>query len=101
PNGKVLAGSNGAELYDPVTGTWTSTGTSSGFYYTATLLLNGKVLAAGGNRTFTAELYDPDSGTWSATGSLSWDRDYCRATLLRNGQVLITGIPARDRYTNR
>jgi N-acetylneuraminic acid mutarotase len=87
-NGKVLVG---AELYDPATGTWTATGAPSRGYYTATLLLNGKVLAAGGGRTFTAELYDPDSGTWSATGSLTWDRDYCRATLLRNGQVLITG----------
>jgi hypothetical protein len=88
-NGKVLAGSN---LYDPATGTWTTTGApSTNRYNTATLLLNGKVLVAGGYGTFTAELYDPDSGTWSATGSLTWDRDFCRATMLRNGQVLVTG----------
>ncbi|MCI0745855.1 MAG: immunoglobulin domain-containing protein [Verrucomicrobia subdivision 3 bacterium] len=86
-NGKVLAGS---ELYDPATGTWTATGAPSGFgYYTATLLLTGKVLVAGGVRIVTAGLYDPDSGTWSATGSLTWDRDYCTATLLPNGQVLV------------
>src|SRR5262245_32297563 len=89
PNGKVLLG---AGLYDPATGTWTATGApSTNRYITATLLLNGKVLVAGGYGTFTAELYDPDSGTWSATGSLTWDRDDCTATLLRNGQVLITG----------
>jgi Kelch motif protein/galactose oxidase-like protein len=89
PNGKVL---RGAELYDPATGTWTPTGApSTNRYVTATLLLNGKVLVASGNRTFTAELYDPASGTWSATGSLTWDRDFCTATLLRNGQVLIAG----------
>lgn len=88
-NGKVLVG---AELYDPATETWTATGApSTNRYVTATLLLNGKVLVASGNRTFTAELYDPESGTWSATGSLTWDRDYCTATLLRNGQVLVTG----------
>jgi hypothetical protein len=85
-NGKVLAD---AELYDRATGTWTTTGAPSRGYYTATLLLNGKVLAAGGGHTSAAELYDPDSGTWSATGSLGWERDDCTATLLRNGQVLI------------
>jgi N-acetylneuraminic acid mutarotase len=55
---------NRAELYDPVTGTWSNTVTLNMHrrFHTATLLLNGKVLAAGG--TFadkTAELYD--SGT--------------------------------------
>src|SRR5439155_5148758 len=44
-------------------------------YHTATLLLNGKVLAAGGytgNGTAnTVELYDPSTGTWTATGALN------------------------------
>ena len=53
-----------SELYDPATGTWSNTGNlnSARRFHTATLLLNGKVLAAGG--TFginTAELYDPNS----------------------------------------
>jgi WD40 repeat protein len=97
-NGKVLAG---PDFYDPATGKWTTTGAPSRSYNTATLLLNGKVLAAGGNRTFTAELYDPDSGTWSATGALTWDRDGCRATLLRNWAGVDHGwIPARNRYTD-
>src|SRR5690242_4429693 len=41
--------------------------------HTATLLANGKVLAAGGfNGMYlsSAELYDPSSGTWSLTGSM-------------------------------
>jgi hypothetical protein len=87
-NGKVLAWGS---LYDPVTGTWTTTGASSTNYDTAQLLLDGKVLAAANSRTFTAELYDPNSRTWSPTGSLTWDRDYSTATILRNGQVLVTG----------
>jgi hypothetical protein len=107
PNGKVLlvGGGDTNELYDPVDGTWTTTGVVSyspltllpngnvlaGGGYTATLLLTGKVLSAGGAHNVTARLYDPDSGTWSPTGSLAWERDWCTATLLRNGQVLVAG----------
>lgn len=98
PDGKALLVGwyQDTELYDPTAGTWTTTSAPSSLppnrgYDTATLLLNGKVLAASGGHVSAAELYDFRSGTWSATGSLTWDRDYCEATLLRNGQVLITG----------
>src|SRR5439155_3676182 len=60
-NGKVLVtgGLNNAnsgpplasaELYDPASGTWTTTGSlnTGRIYHTATLLPNGKVLVAGG-----------------------------------------------------
>jgi N-acetylneuraminic acid mutarotase len=78
PNGTVLAvaganiatsgGSNGdlasAELYNPATGTWTTTGSLAiaRAYHTATLLPNGTVLVAGGHDTnnsilASAELY--------------------------------------------
>jgi len=99
PNGKVLAAGPGvtAELYDPATASWTTTGAPSGVGYdTATLLLNGKVLIAGGNRIVTAELYTPDNGTWLPTGSLTWDRVAATATLLRNGRVLIAGGYSND-----
>jgi hypothetical protein len=65
--------------------------------HTATLLLNGKVLVAGGfNRNTssavaTAELYDPATGTWTPTGSLAAARDYHTATLLLSGKVLVAG----------
>jgi len=84
PNGKVLvvggyAGSSSvanAELYDPASGTWTTTGslTTARRYHTATLLPNGKVLVAGGygsSYRASAELYDPASGTWATTSSLA------------------------------
>ena len=67
--------------------------------YTATLLLNGKVLIAGGITESnygsiplaSAELYDPASGTWTATGSLVTSRSQHTATLLPNGKVLVVG----------
>src|SRR5258708_7838772 len=63
--------------------------------HTATLLLNGKVLVAGGsdgtNALSSAELYDLSTGTWSVTGALRSKRRADTATLLPNGQVLVWG----------
>jgi len=108
PNGKVLVAGGilrggytitlaSAELYDPATGTWTSTGNigPSRYGHSATLLPNGKVLIAGGDGDFgslhTAELYNPATGVWSSTGSLANYRSGHTATLLPNGKVLVAG----------
>src|SRR5205814_1745780 len=85
-----------AELYDPASGSWTSTGslnTGRG-RHTATLLSNEMVLVAGGVDfdgflLASAELYDTASGSWSATGTLTVARDRHTATLLSNGMVLV------------
>ncbi len=67
-------------------------------YHTETLLLNGKVLLAGGLSvalSFTintsADLFNPASGLLNSTGSLGIGRWGHTATLLNNGKVLIAG----------
>lgn len=104
PNGRVLiAGgatlTNGqfqasatAELYDPATGSFSSTSPmeAARVEHTATLLQNGTVLIAGGNDS-TAEIYDPATGSFSTTGAMETSRSEHTATLLLNGTVLVTG----------
>jgi N-acetylneuraminic acid mutarotase len=97
-NGVTVAS---AELYDPVSGTWTGTGSllQGRERFTATLLRSGKVLVAGGdsydgvnaNVLTECELYDPGLGTWAATASMGTPRFGAKAALLRNGRVLEVG----------
>jgi hypothetical protein len=86
--------SGSAELYNPVTGTWTATGNLNNAReeHTATLLFNGMALAAGGFfDSGNAELYDPASGMWTLTGNLNDSRAFHTAILLPNGKVLAAG----------
>jgi hypothetical protein len=87
-----------AEIYDPVIGTFTATGsmTTERTVHTATLLNNGMVLIAGGvtnilPATASAELYNPATGTFAATGSMNTARVYHTESLLNNGMILIAG----------
>ena len=90
-----------AELYDPVAGTFTATGsmTAAREWHTATLLPNGMVLITGGSSGSlpsltalgSAELYDPVAGTFTATGSMTAARVFHTAILLSTRKVLIVG----------
>jgi WD40 repeat protein len=110
PDGKVLVAGGGtiadgsvtlssAEVYDPITGLWTATGSMATARQGArpTLLVNGKVLVAGGwggaasGSLSSAELYDPATGLWTPTGSTKAVRYRSTATLLPDGKVLVAG----------
>jgi N-acetylneuraminic acid mutarotase len=111
PNGKVLvAGGFGdrnnstvlasAEIYDPNTNAWSPAGALSvaRAQYTATLLANGMVLAAGGAGSpggtvdlASAEIYYSITNAWSPAGTLTVPRRRHTATRLPNGKVLIVG----------
>jgi WD40 repeat protein len=93
-----------AEVYDSATGRFTFTGNmvTPRVGQTATLLVNGDVLIAGGwsasqNASIAAaELYHPATGAFTPTGSMNSPRTGHTATLLPDGKVLIAG-GAHDR----
>ncbi len=104
-NGKVLiAGGfdehgnylSSAEIYDPQTRSFTTTGSMSvaRCCHTATLLPDGKVLIAGGfngNYLDGAELYNPATGLFDPTGPMIMARHGQVAVLLGDGNVLLAG----------
>ncbi len=81
-----------AELYNPATGTWSTTASMTKAHAdgTATLLRNGWVLVAGGGNS-VAEIYEPQRAIWVTPGAMSTVRTGQTATLLRSGHVLVTG----------
>jgi uncharacterized delta-60 repeat protein len=117
-NGRVLV-SGGATLsplpavlrrtdvYDPATGTWTQGADLSvpRLGHTATLLADGRVLAAGGtgapSSAGSAERYDPATGAWTPTAGMGARALHGEARLA-TGRVLLAagvnfvGLPSRS-----
>jgi WD40 repeat protein len=96
-SGKALSS---AVLYDPVAGSFTSTGnmTAAREFHTASLLPDGTVLIAGGRAASgssyvylnTAEIYNPVTGTFSAIANMTTAR-YGHIAVVYNGNILIAG----------
>jgi WD40 repeat protein len=97
---------DGVEVYDPASGKFETVGKLAGARdsHSATLLPSGAVLVAGGyvhdfdgdaqpsfDTMFQAELIDPATMVSTSAASLEQARAEHVATLLNNGQVLITG----------
>ncbi|MGH9794063.1 MAG: Kelch repeat-containing protein [Candidatus Acidiferrales bacterium] len=89
-----------AELFDPVTETFSATGSMSTGRtgHTATLLNDGTVLVTGGMNPGgefdrTAEIYNPATGSFTRVGdmSIAGGRGEHSASLLGDGRVLIAG----------
>jgi WD40 repeat protein len=83
------------ELYNPVTGLFTLTGSLSGVrnWPGVTRLNDGRVFVGGGSGWRSVEIYDPSTGTFSYGGELAAEHylcNYSTVTLL-DGRVLICG----------
>jgi hypothetical protein len=95
-----------AEIFNPATGTFSSTGSMASLRegHTATLLADGTVLVVGGTSGVgapalaSAEIYNPATRTFSPTGSMATVRFAHTATLLANGNVLVTGGDAGAQF---
>ena len=115
-NGKVLVtgGSTGcdspcftasAELYDPATGTFASTGkmTVPRAEARAVLLRTGEVLLVGGNPVtgrnpvLSAELYHPSTGAFTSIGATHLS-DATQIVLLNDGRALVVSSLGTDLY---
>jgi hypothetical protein len=85
------------ELFDPAVGAWLPAAPLrfGRIEPTATLLLDGSVLVAGGfgftNYVRVSERYNPTTDMWQTNGPLNTARAQHTATLLLNGKVLIAG----------
>ncbi len=86
-----------AEVYDPATSTWSTTGSMAlaRAFHTATRLMDGSVLVVGGSgnngTSASAEIYHPTTRVWTSGGVLLTPRVFHTATLLPDGTVLVAG----------
>lgn len=102
-----LGGVSAAQWFNVVGRSWSAVGTTlnvhplaaagamgaARYSHTATRLLDGTILVAGGydgnGALASAAIYDPESNTWSAVGAMATPRYNHSATLLPNGRVAV------------
>src|SRR5215213_3836664 len=88
---------NTAEIFDPVSGTFSTSGNMNAARadHTATLLADGRVLIIGGRAASgaltTTEVFDTATGTFTSGPNVSVARTGHSATLFADGRVLVAG----------
>lgn len=94
-NGQVLiTGPDGAEFFDPASGTirWAGNMAVERYFHTATLMPDGRVLIVSGyTQDASAEIFDPASGLFTRAANMIFPRIGHTATLLPDGSVFIAG----------
>ncbi len=106
--GQPIPAAPTAELFDPKTGTWSSTGSmaTGRFEHTATRLRDGRVVVAGGLGPAAAggsqkplastEIYDPAAKAFVGSSNLNGARTNHAAVLLGDNAVLLSGGSGGD-----
>lgn len=101
--GQTIRPESSAEIFDPVSGRWTSTSagmSSARFEHTATLLDDGRVLIAGGqgppaegrsSALASTELFDPAVDTFLRSNDMAEARANHAAVKLADRSVLVVG----------
>jgi hypothetical protein len=106
--GQPFPGVAGAAIYDPASNSWRRVASPRRFLYgsAVTLLSDGKVIVMGGwhgeqaptlpvktkyTVFATVEEYDPATDTWSEAAPMNHARADQTATLMPDGEVLVTG----------
>lgn len=88
---------NTAEIFDPLTNTWTPTGALNvaRSYHQAILLADGRVLVMSGRVNGvdieSCEVYDPNTSAWTEVGDLDSGRFAPLVVRLQDGRILIAG----------
>lgn len=89
-----------SELWDPASGSWSSTGPLAGTRVdaSAATLADGRVLVVGGvasngdqAQQAAAEVYDPETGRWSSAGTLATARSGFALVALADGGAIVVG----------
>ena len=89
-----------SEIYSPQTGQWSFAASmpTRRVGHVAVLLQDGRVLVVGGCTetglpcgTLGAIIYDPDQNAWTSTGDAVAERTEANATMLPDGDVVVTG----------
>jgi putative cell wall-binding protein len=86
-----------SQVYEPETGSWKATveqpETQDVAAATLTRLADGRVMLAGGGTNFhnaKVQVFDPSDGLWTQPPNMRQERGGHAATLLANGQVLVS-----------